>query len=427
MLHRIIYKIGAAYRNPSLSSTYRNLLLTDNAEIGKLKQIQLEKLRKLLVFAYKYSPYYTRLFDSIGFNPEKITDLTSLESIPPIDKKTLIDHNNEIQSKHKFKSIHFVETSGTSGQVLHFYRNEEWDSCNRASIMRGYSWYGVKPWDRNGYFWGYNIENRKRRKIQFLDWLQNRFRVFSYNKSEIAKFTGKLKKAKFVSGYSSMIYEVAKLVNSMGLSGTFTLKMIKGTSEKIYDSYQDEVERAFGKKMISEYGATEAGIIAYECPEGFMHINMENVILEEIDGEAYVTNLNSFSFPIIRYKIGDSIKLAPKSFRCQCGRQHDVLLEVLGRVGKRVEGKENNYPSLTFYYVFKNLAFSKGVSLNYQAIQKEKGRITLKIEQAISDYEPDIRKELAKYFGDDIEFDIEWGQTLHTMDGKLKDFITTLN
>lgn len=427
MLHRLIYKIGAAYRNPSLSSTYRNLLLTDKAEIGKLRQIQLDKLRKLLVFAYNYTPYYTRLFDSIGFNPEEITDLSSLELIPPIDKDTLISHNKEIQSKHKFKSIHFVETSGTSGQVLHFYRNEEWDSCNRASIMRGYSWHGVNPWDKNGYFWGYNIAASKRHKIQFLDWLQNRFRVFSYNKSEIAKFTRKLKKAKFVSGYSSMIYEVAKLVNSMGLSGKFTLKMIKGTSEKIYDSYQDEVERAFGKKMISEYGATEAGIIAFECPAGSMHINMENVILEEIDGEAYVTNLNSFSFPIIRYKIGDSIKLAPKSFRCQCGRQHDVLLEVLGRVGKRVEGKKNNYPSLTFYYVFKNLAFAHGVTLNYQAVQTVKGRITLKIEQEDTGHEPAIRKELYKYFGDDIEYEIIWKQKLHTMDGKLKDFITTLN
>lgn len=67
-----------------------------------------------------------------------------------------------------------------------------------------------------------------------------------------------------------------------------------------------------------------------------MHINMENVILEEVNGEAVVTNLLSRSFPIIRYKLGDYIKLAPESFKCKCGRAHPVLLDVLGRVGKRL-------------------------------------------------------------------------------------------
>lgn len=427
MLHKLIYILGAKKRNPSLFPYFNFLVESDRWSKEQLKKHQIEQLRKLLKFAYSNSPYYTELFDKINLDPANITSLEDMERIPCIDKTTLIEKAKEIQSRYPFKSVHFVETSGTSGQVLHFYRNEEWDSRNRASIMRGYSWYGVNPWDRNGYFWGYNIDAKKRMKTKLLDWMQNRFRVFSYSDQEIRKFADRLKGATFISGYSSMIYEVSKLVNKMGLAGKFNLKMIKGTSEKIYDSYQDEVQKAFGHKMISEYGATEAGIIAFECPEGRMHVNMENVILEEIDGEAYVTNLNSYSFPIIRYKIGDSIKLADRNYKCPCGRQHDVLLEVLGRVGKRVEGKVNNYPSLTFYYVFKNLTFTKGITLNYQAIQNEKGKIMLKIEQSSQEYEKDVRNELTKYFKDDIDFTILWGETLHAMNGKLKDFITTLN
>lgn len=427
MIHRLIYKLGVAKRNPSLFPYFSFLQESDKWSREKLAQHQLKQLQKLVKFAYENSPYYTNVFNQIGLRPEDINSIEDLKRIPLVDKSVLIKYNEEIQSLYAFKSTHFVETSGTSGQVLHFYRNEEWDSCNRASIMRGYSWYSVNPWDRNGYFWGYNTDPSKRRKTEVLDWLQNRFRMFSYNENEIRKFTSKLKEATFISGYSSMIYEVAKLANKMGLSGSFNLKMVKGTSEKIYDSYQEEVQKAFGQKMISEYGATEAGIIAFECPEGYMHINMENVILEEVDGEAVVTNLNSYSFPIIRYKIGDSIKLAPKNFRCTCGREHDVLLEVLGRVGKRVEGKSNDYPSLTFYYVFKNLTFTKGITLNYQAVQNEIGKIIIQIEQSSSEYESDVRRELDKYFKDDIDFEIRWGQKLHTMNGKLKDFITTLN
>src|SRR5690606_15211564 len=124
---------------------------------------------------------------------------------------------------------------------------------------------------------------------------------FSYEDKSIIEFTKKLQSAKYLHGYSSMIYEVAKAVNLLGLKNKYKLKLIKGTSEKIYDSYQEEVKKAFGRKIISEYGAGESGLIAFECPEGGkMHINMQNVILEEVDGQSVVTNLLSFSFPIIR-------------------------------------------------------------------------------------------------------------------------------
>jgi phenylacetate-CoA ligase len=57
--------------------------------------------------------------------------------------------------------------------------------------------------------------------------------------------------------------------------------MVMGASEKIYEGYQKEVVRAFGRKMVNEYGAAEAGMIAFECPEGKMHINMETNIVEK--------------------------------------------------------------------------------------------------------------------------------------------------
>ena len=69
-----------------------------------------------------------------------------------------------------------------------------------------------------------------------------------------------------------MIYQTAKLINERGLLKPKGIKMVKGTSEKIFKNYHDEVIKAFGSKIISEYGATESGIIAFECPEGNMHI-----------------------------------------------------------------------------------------------------------------------------------------------------------
>lgn len=427
MLHKLIFKLGAAKRNPSLKKQLEFLLESDKWSYEKLEAYQLEKLKELLKFAYKYSPFYTAMFDKVGFVPDKITSVNDLKVLPVIDKKVLVEHNAEIQSRFPFKTLRESESSGTSGVSLKMYRNEEWDSGHRAALFRGYHWYGVKPWEREGYFWGYNIGAKQQRKIKFFDALVNRFRLFSYDDKSIVEFAKKLRKASFLTGYSSMIYEVAKYINKRNTQNDFHLKMVKGTSEKIFDKYQEEVKKAFGQKMISEYGACESGMIAFECPEGgYMHVVMENVVVEEIDGEIVVTNLLSKSFPIIRYKLGDYVKLAPKKFKCSCGRNHPVVLDVLGRVGKKIIGVKSSYPSLTFYYVFKNLG-QKGIVLNYQAVQNEVGKITLRVEQNTQEYEPQLRKELAKYFGTDLSIDVVWNEHIHAVNGKLKDFITTID
>ena len=68
---------------------------------------------------------------------------------------------------------------------------------------------------------------------------------------------------------------------------------------------------------------------------------MEGVIVEEIDNEIVVTNLQMTSFPIIRYKLGDYIKLDHKTKPCACGMAHQVINEVQGRIGDLVYGKKH--------------------------------------------------------------------------------------
>lgn len=427
MISRLLFYLGVWWRNPSLSKSIKELMQTDFASLDDLEKIQEKKLHKLLNIAFEKSPYLKEKYFAAGVKREDIKSIADLVKLPVIDKDELRINSSSINSTIKFKKIFLSETSGTSGQPLKFNKNEEWDSINRAAMFRGYSWYGVKPWDKNGYFWGYNIDIKSQKKIKLLDSLQNRFRIFSYEKDEIIRFSKKLSQAKYLEGYSSMIYEVAKIINlTPQLEKPVGIKLIKGTSEKIYDNYHDETIKAFGSKIRSEYGAAEAGLIAFECPQGYMHINSENVIVEIEDGEILVTNLVSHSFPIIRYKLGDKISLAPEEFRCNCGRQHPVILDVLGRVGKKIIGFNETYPSLTFYYVFKNLALNSGIVLNYQAVQNKKGFVLLKIEQDRLE-EDLVSKELEKYFKNDIRFEVQYNVVLHAMDGKLKDFITTLD
>ncbi len=225
-----------------------------------------------------------------------------------------------------------------------------------------------------------------------------------------------------------MIYELSKKINSNpSLKKDISLKLVKGTSEKIYDSYQPSVKEAFGCKMISEYGAAESGIIAFECAHGNMHVNMETCIVEEVEKKIVVTNLTSKSFPIIRYELGDYITLDTET-KCKCGMSSHIIKEVTGRVGKNIYGKEGIYPSLTLYYIFKNIAIKHDISLIYQVIQKQKGFIQINIESELSENEHDyIKEEINKYFSDDIKYQVLDKQSLINRKGKKTDFISEID
>ena len=226
-----------------------------------------------------------------------------------------------------------------------------------------------------------------------------------------------------------MIFEVATIAVELGFTPKDfpKLNMIKGTSEKIFDYYHEPVLKAFGHKIISEYGSAEAGLIAYECPNGKMHVNEENVILEVIDGQAVATNLNAFSLPVIRYKVGDAITINQNAL-CVCGRKSAVIEEITGRIGKKIIGYHSSYPSLTLYYIFKNISLLKGVNIQYQAVQTQQGKMDLRIPKSLSEQEKRwIMDECNTYFGDDVSVAILENVSIHDKKGKLKDFISDLD
>jgi phenylacetate-CoA ligase len=428
MIYKLIFKLGQRYRNPSLYKWLKFLKKTENWPLNKIQEYQLKKLQKLVAIAYNKSAYYKKRFEEAGIHPSEFKTLEDIKKLPILTKFDLIKNKSTIPTTIKFNKVFEANTSGSTGESLNFLRDESADSFNRASIFRGYSWYNVKPWELNGYFWGYNLSIFKRLKFKLLDKFQHRFRIFSFKEKQLLQFIKKLKKASYLHGYSSMIYEVAKFVNRNGLSNCFNLKMIKGTSEKIFDSYQSEVVKAFGEKMISEYGAAESGIIAFECPKGNMHINMEGVIVEEIENEIVVTNLQMTSFPIIRYKLGDYIKLAPKAEKCSCGLNHSIIKEVTGRVGSIIYGCKNNYPSLYLYYIFKNLGIENSLFLTYQVIQKSKGNLIFKIEETLDQNSLTLlKKEIIKHFKKDIIFEIMDNQIINiNKKKKVKSFISEI-
>lgn len=427
-INKLLFKLGARIRNPRLFYFFEELISTDTSSESALKAIQEKKLHELLIWAYEHSPYYRKLFIEVGFNPGLGMDWEKFQSISPTSKSDLIQNNNEIQvDTTKFSKVFYCESSGTSGQVLTFKRNEEWDSFIRAAQLRGYSWHGVNPWDFNIYFWGYNSSPLKKLKLRILDRLVNRYRIFDYDESSLKNLINRGKQVSYIEGYSSMIYEMAKLLPDS--QDTFkNLKLVKGTSEKIFPHYKSAVKQAFGIPLRSEYGAAEAGIIAFECPEGNMHVVEEGVLVEtNSNGEIIITNLVSKSFPIIRYKLGDAVEMEKDDYKCPCGRSHRIIKEVTGRVGKNIVGQTKVFPSLTLYYIFKNIYFERNKSIDYQAIQEKAGELEINTLYELSSAEKQwILDQSFKYYKEEIKISFRVTSSFRLEKGKLKDFISRI-
>ena len=75
--------------------------------------------------------------------------------------------------------------------------------------------------------------------------MQNRKRIFDYSNESLDMLTKNLEKISFIHGYSSMIYELAKIVNSNEIVKPKNIKMVKGTSEKNFPHYNSEIFEAF--------------------------------------------------------------------------------------------------------------------------------------------------------------------------------------
>ena len=143
-MRKTIFLLGQKLRNPNMLKEYYKLKETEKSTIEELKLIQLQKLKRLLEDA-NHTPYYKKVFKNEKINILDINSLDDLKKIPIITKSILIKENDSIQNKKYNKRLMKSETSGSTGESLKFFRNEYWDSVHRATQLRGYSWYGVKP------------------------------------------------------------------------------------------------------------------------------------------------------------------------------------------------------------------------------------------------------------------------------------------
>ena len=119
------------------------------------------------------------------------------------------------------------------------------------------------------------------------------------------------------------------------------LRALLVAGEPLSPARRARIEGLWRVPVVEEYGASETGGLAGECPHGSLHLWADRAIFEVYDpatgrtsaagtGELVVTPLFREAMPLLRYHIGDHVEVS--YFDCPCG-WHLPAVRVLGRFG----------------------------------------------------------------------------------------------
>ncbi len=312
-----------------------------------IHQIQLKALHKLMMHVYRNCPYYREIFRNVGATPSDLETVEDLRKFPILTKDMIRRNLNDILAENidpeeRVRS----STGGSTGRPLVFFRDSICRDKKLAMQLNFMRWYGFQPGDKHLYFWGasqdYDRSNTlKAKMVQRLAtrrWFVNTDNLKTENFGKtIANLSG-LKPA-LVSAYPNIIYSFAQKIEQENVRLHFDKIVV--TAEQMYDHQREKIESVFNAEVFEQYGSREFGTIASECHyHDGMHYFAPGVILETVAkdgkpsgnglGNLLVTDLWNYAMPLIRYEVGDLVRLEPTF--CKCGCELPRIGDVAGRV-----------------------------------------------------------------------------------------------
>ncbi|MFF3556091.1 bagremycin/ferroverdin synthetase BagE/FevW [Streptomyces tsukubensis] len=140
----------------------------------------------------------------------------------------------------------------------------------------------------------------------------------------------------------SLLWVAAARVAGHPPASFSALRALYVAGEPISSARRRRTEEIWDAPVIEEYGCTEVGPLAGDCPYGRMHFWADRVLPEVYDpqtggitaegtGQLVITPLYREAMPLIRYNLEDLVELRYED--CLCGWQLPTV-RVLGRLGQ---------------------------------------------------------------------------------------------
>jgi phenylacetate-CoA ligase len=303
-----------------LDSSLRKILTMDSwnrQEIDNYQHKMFERLREYAVKSSFYKPYIKR----------------ELKNFPVLTKETYTNELNKIITNFR-KPYRIEYTSGSSGNPRKIVVSKEMLLAKRTSHLKMLHWYGLKREAKEVYIGGIS----KSMLYQLYYIFKNKIFLssFNINKEKALKFIHIINRQKpdIVFSYPYALMVLLGYVEELNLQ-VYQPKLIYTGAENLYPEIAVKIKKHFPESyFVNEYWSTEANI-GITCPSGSMHIDEDTIIPEVINkdengvGDLLITNLFSYDAPIIRYQLGDKVKLSERE--CSCGRRTKIIETIMGR------------------------------------------------------------------------------------------------
>ena len=430
----VLYWWAQGLRGEPVADVLRELEAGARMPVERVRALQSERVRRLLQHAYRNVPFYRESWSKAGFAQGDWDRPEALALLPVLEKREVQEQGERLRAQGDRDAL-VAKTSGSSGTPVSVLRSHTSWAHAHANQIRAWRWHGIEVGERHAYFWGLAFDAAGRRQARLKDWFFNRDRcsAFTLDGARAADFYARLRRqpTTYALGYPSAIAQFASELRARGLDGrALGWRAIVTTAEVLHPHQRTLLRDTFGAAVVNLYGCAEAGVLAMECEQGALHVPIESVALQWMDGanhgsprEVLVTDLHNYAQPLIRYRAGDLVETATEE--CGCGRPLPSIGAVTGRAGdtlilpggRRVNA---NLPS----YVFKHHA-EAGTVQEYQFVQFGDGRVELRIKPGPGFGDAtarEIRTEVAHVLG--LEVDLRLLDRFErSARGKHRDFV----
>ena len=349
--------------------------------LEKLRELQLERLKKVVKYAYERVPFYRKKFDEAGIKPEDIKSLEDIRYIPFTSKADL----REVYPFGMFavplsEIVEIHSSSGTTGKpvVIGYTKNdlEVW----KEVMARSLTMIGITREDIIQIAYGYGL---------FTGGLGFHYGALTIGATIVPVSAGNTRRQIELMrdfgttvlcctpSYALYLAEYAK--DEMGIDPSgLRLRMGSFGAEMWTEEMRREIEKRFGIKAYNVYGLTEiiGPGVAHECQEqNGLHIWEDHFYPEIIDpetgepltdgerGELVLTTLTKEGVPMIRFRTRDITSLLPGE--CACGRTGRRIERIRGRSDDMIKVRG---VMLFPYQIEQAILEIQGVEPHYQII-----------------------------------------------------------
>lgn len=417
----------------------------------EIVKLQKQKLRRLIAYSIENIPYYKNLLSDNG--NININSLNDLQDIPTLSKKQIKENFQNLMNPNiDVNELHKRTTSGSTGEPVTIYRDNNSEYIHSAAGWRFRKWTGHDIGEKYARIWGQPLQQNLNNRINFKAKIRQKVNNFvepiiqlsafdSISEEAMENFFNKIKnnKINFLIGYATSVFLFAQYVNKHH-QGKLKLKSVRTISEMLYKNQREYIEKEFDCKVFDTYGNRENGLIAAECNnhEGY-HINAENLIIEIIDsngnplpngesGEIAITDLNNYAMPQIRYLTGDIGVLSQE--QCSCSRGLPLLKKISGRSVDMLKLTDGSYIDGSFIFDIISDMFGEDID-RFKIVQNYEGKADLYLKflnsQPQTEHNLSIQK-LSKLIGEKLSINYHYVEELPLeKSGKHKYIISNIN